>query len=323
TVLERVRAVAGVDAAGAVHILPMSGSNWNPSLAVRGQTPDTEPREVYWRIATPGYFQAVGIPLIRGRYVDERDVASAEPVAVINETLANVVFPGEDPVGREIRTGFEADGTWARVVGVVGDTRDMALDQTIMPQMYRPHEQWPIASLTLMVHSDGDAMQLLPALRRAIWSVHDQVPISETQAFDDVVASSATQPRLLAAILGSLSGLAIVLGAIGVYGVLAYTVEQRRREFGIRMALGATRSQVLRLVFVAAIRLAAVGIAFGALGALATSQLLTAHLYQTSPLDPRALLIAIAALSTAAAIAAWIPARRATRVSPGECMAAD
>jgi len=316
-VTQRVRALPGVVAAGGVHLQPFGGSNWNPSVRVRDRdVPAAQRPEVYWRIASGDYFLTMGIPVQAGRAFDERDDATAPGVAIINETFARQVFPDEDPLGREIRTGFEARDTWVRVVGVVGDTRDMALGAAVIPQMYRPMAQWPVPILSLMVRTTVDPPQLAPSVRQAIWDIAADVPISDVRSFDSLIAGSVRQPRLVAGLLSGFGALALLLGVVGVYGVLSYVVGQRRREFGIRLALGARRSEILGIVLRHALPVALLGVAIGLGAAWAGTRLLRSQLYELSPGDPLTLAVAAATLIGTAMLAALGPAHAAARVDP-------
>jgi putative ABC transport system permease protein len=317
-VIERVAALPGVEAVGGIHLLPMGGSNWNPDIRVEDQplTDGAEPPSVDWRLVTPGYFQALRIPLIRGRFFTEADREKAASVAIINETLARAYWPNEDPIGKRIRSGFEGK-EWVPIVGVVGDVKEQGLDTPTHLEMYRPYEQAPFpAAMTLMVRTDAEPATLASAIRGEVGSVDKDVPLADIQPLAQVVSQSLSGPRSTMLLLAVFAGVALLLGAIGVYGVVAYGVAQRTQEIGIRMALGASSRDVLRLVIGQGMRLILAGVALGTGGALATTRWLSSLLFGTSATDMLtfagvALLLALVALA-----ACYVPARRAAKVDP-------
>ncbi len=327
SVVDGVRALPGITAAGAIHILPFSGNNWNPGLEVAGADPGQAGADVNWRVATPGYFAAAGIPLLRGRGFGPRDGVAAEGVAVVNETLARRLFPGGDALGHEVRTAFEqmraGEGkpAWVRIVGVVGDTRDMTLGQPPTPQMYRPLAQWPITGMTLMVRTAADPAAFASAVRQQVWAAQRDTAISNVQPFTEVLRGAVAQPRLLAALLTVFGTLAAAMGAVGVYGVLAFAVAQRRRELAIRAAVGASAGTLFRHVLAGALSWILAGVLLGGCGALAATRLLAGQLHAVSPDDPRTLLVVAAALAAAGLAAALAPARAAGRTAPATLLA--
>ncbi|HEX2190751.1 MAG TPA: ABC transporter permease [Longimicrobiaceae bacterium] len=319
-VLSRLAALPGVESVGAIHLLPLGGSNWNPPLTIEGR----EDRPVVdWRVATPGYFATAGVPVLRGRGFTAADREGAPPVALVSATLARTLFPGEDPIGRRVHTGFEGKGNWVEIVGVVGDTRDQTLAGAPNPQMYRPQAQAAMNAMTVMVRSRLDPALLAPSAREAVWSVDRDVPVSDVQPLERVVAESIARPRLLVLLLGGFGALALLLGGIGIYGVVSYGADRRSREFGVRMALGARPGEVLRLVLAGAGRLAAVGLAAGVAASLALTRLLAGQLYGVRPTDPATYLAVAALLAAVVLLAAYLPARRATRVDPVVALRAD
>ncbi|HEU4617453.1 MAG TPA: ABC transporter permease, partial [Gammaproteobacteria bacterium] len=319
--LERVDALPGVQSAGGIHLLPLGGSNWVGPLTIEGAplANGEPPRGIDWRVATPGYFEALRIPLLRGRLFDERDREDGERVALINETAATRYFPSENPVGRRVRTLFEGND-WATIIGVVGDTKDTTLAGPARPQMYRAHAQRPMGAMTLMVRTAGDPARLAAPIREAVRAIDKDVAVSEVEPLAQVTADSIARPRLLTALLSGFGLLALLLGAVGLYGVIAYGTAQRTREFGVRIALGARTGEVLGLVARDAIRLAGIGLAVGVAGAMALSRVLASQLYGVAPLDPLVFAGAAVLLAAVALAAALVPARRAARTDPMEAL---
>ena len=322
SVMTRLQSIPGVSSAGAINLLPFGGSNWNPELVIEGRPAPKDQKlpEVDWRLVTPGYFQTLAIPLIRGRLFTDDDRGDAQSVALINEALAKRDFPGEDPLGRRVWTFFEGKANWTTIVGVVGSTKDQSLAGPARPQMYRPFAQHPKTGMVLLARTSLPPLAIASAARDAVWSVDPDVPIDEVRTLDAVVASSIGQPRVMALLLGAFGSLGLLLGAIGIYGVTSFVVSRRTSELGLRMALGARRSDVVRLVVLNAARLAAVGIGIGLIMALGLSRLLRAQLYGVQPTDPRTFVVVGAGLLAVGLIAATAPARRASRIDPVQAL---
>jgi putative ABC transport system permease protein len=319
--LERVDALPGVQSAGAIHLLPLGVSNWVGQLTIEGRPlPNGEPpRQIDWRVATPGYFETLRIPLLAGRVFTDRDREAGEQVALINETAAMRDFPGEDPVGRRIRT-VPFEGEWATIVGVVGDTKDTTLAGPARPQTYRVHAQRPMGAMALLVRTAGNPLQLAGPIRDVVRTIDDDVTVSNVRPLTRVAADSIAQPRLLTGLLFAFGVLALLLGAVGLYGVMAYGTVQRTREFGVRLALGARTREVLGLVARDAIKLAGVGVGVGVAGALMLSRLLESQLYGVTPIDPFAFAGAVVLLAAVALAAALAPALRAARTDPMQAL---
>jgi len=319
---ERLRALPGVVSVGAVHLLPFGGSNWSPELVVEGReiAPGVPTPEVDWRVATPEYFRTVGIALRRGRMFTAADDSGAPRVAVISEAVARRDFAGADPLGRRVRTFFEGKDGWAAIIGVVADSKDQTLAAAARPQMYRPFAQSPMTGMAVMLRTTGDPMALAAAARGAVASVDRNIPLERVRPLEDVVSDSIAQPRLVVLLLGTFGALALVLGGIGIYGVMAYAVVQRTREIGVRSALGARPRDVLTLVVGEALALGAAGIALGTGGALALTRVLQSQLYDVSPTDPATFALAGLGLVLVVVLASGVPAFRATRVDPAHVL---
>ena len=319
SVLERLAGLPGVLSAGAVHLTPLGGSNWNPSLRVEGRAGKVL-GSVDWRVATPGYFRTVGIPLLAGRAFDGSDRADASGVALVNQTFARRVFPGESPLGRRINTGFEGKDEWVTIVGVIGDVKHHGLAVPPEPEMYRPFAQNPIGSMTVMLRTSSDPLGVAADARKAVWDLDGDVPVSEVQPLEDVVAKSMAQPRSVTALLAVFAGIALLLGAVGIYGVMAYAVAHRRHEIGIRMALGARRGDVLRLILVQGAVLALLGLLAGLPLTAAATRLLRSLLFGIAPTDPLTLAGVSLLLALVALLASYLPARRAMEVDPVQAL---
>jgi len=272
------------------------------------------------RVVAGDYFRVMGLPVRRGRAFRAGDRADATPVVIVNESLARLLWPGRDPVGARI-SFVGASGPWLEIVGVVGDTRANAADEAPAPALYMPFAQkrWHWMSwLTLMIRTDGNAdpAALTAALRGAVWQLDSQLPIQRVVPVPELYRESVARRRFATVLTGAFAAAALLLGMVGMYGVLSYGVVQRRREFGIRLALGAQASQVTKVVVREALALAMIAVAVGTVAALGLTRLLSALLYEVSPTDPPTFIGVGVLVASVAAVAAWLPARRATRIDP-------
>ncbi len=325
---QRIRALPGVTAVGAVNILPLSENYDSRGIEIEdhpvpaGQAPSPQARSV-----TPGYFGAMGIPLLRGRLFDERDRVGSPLVVIVSESMARKYWPGQDALGRRItfNAGIAADqrqdvgGPGSReVVGIVGDVKHLELDEKDpVPMFYTPHAQQPsYHAMTVIVRTATDPTDLTPAIRAQLADMDPAVPLSGVRTLDDVLSGAVAQPEVRATLLGLFAGLALLLAAVGVYGVVGYLVGQRTHEIGVRMALGASRPAVLAMVVREGMRPVALGIAVGVAGALGLSRLLQAMLFGVTTTDATAYLVACGALVLAGLLATLVPARRALGVDP-------
>lgn len=321
-VVERLRALPGVQEAGAIHLLPFTDNNWSfPYLAEGHQPPADGPLpSANFRVVTPGYFRTVGIPLLDGRDVGGEDHEQGERVVLLNAAMAAALWPNERAVGKSLRLfGNQV----LRVVGVVGDVRQHSVERAPRPEMYVPLPQFRVVAMTVMLRTALDPRLLAPAVRQAIEDSSPDTPIHDLRPLADVLESSLAQRTFFAGVLTFFALLSLLLGAVGVYGVMAYAVGGRRHEFGVRMALGATAGGVVRDAMAGGAIPLAAGVAVGALGVLATTRLLGSLLYQVSPTDPASLGVSGGVLLAVAVLAIWIPARRAALVSPTQALRSE
>jgi predicted permease len=320
-VLERVRTLPGVRAAGVTSALPLTWDGGTAGFIPEGAAPRTDfVLDANNRVVSPGYFEAMRISLRRGRLLLDSDGPDAPHVAVINETMARKFWPNQDAVGKRFKFGSPQDKTpWSRIAGVVGDVRQMRLSEPPRQEMYFPYWQakdnWMVPR-DLTVRTNADPLSLAGAVRQAVWSVDRDQPVSNVMTLDDLLDQEVAQRRVQAALLGSLAALALILACVGIYGVLSYLVTQRTQEIGIRVALGANATAVFRTVAGQGMALAAIGIGTGTAAALALSRLLASLLFGVEATDPITYAGAVIVFAAVALLACYFPARRAARVDP-------
>ena len=313
----RVATLPGVSQVGLTTILPMSGINSDCSFGIEGRMsddahpgPDEEDR-----IVSPNYFRALEIPLVQGRFFTAADKLDAPPVVIINRALAERYWPNESALGKRIRVPFTMPAI-STIVGIVGDLHHRGLDQPGKPEFYVPVAQVPYSSVILAVRSLSDPAGLTSAIRREVQAIDPAQPIAHVRTLEQVVADSIAPRKLSVVLLAVFAGVALALAAVGIYGVMSFLVVQRTHEIGVRMALGAQRSDVLRLVIFQAGALIAAGTLLGLSVALLSTSLLRSALYGTSALDFATFLLVTLTLALVALLASYIPARRATRADP-------
>jgi predicted permease len=318
--LQQIRALPGVQSAGAVSVLPMSGTNSSGSFRIEGrQVPQGQslPHGDRWA-ATTDYFATMKIPLVRGRYFDERDTADAIGVAIIDETMARKYWPDEEPLGK--RLSFEQDSQgnprWREIVGIVGHAKHRNLEGDSRVQYYLPHAQLANSNMFLAIRTSGEPTALTGAVRSVIHGLDKDLPIFRVTAMEQLVADSMAQRRFAMTLLVIFAGVALVLAAVGLYGVISYSVTQRSHEIGIRMALGAQGRDVVRMVVRQGMGLAIIGVTIGLAGAFALTQLMATLLFGVTASDPLTFVIIAASMTLIALVACFIPARRATKVDP-------
>jgi putative ABC transport system permease protein len=312
-VLDRVQAVPGVVATGMVNRLPLAGGNQSGGVELDGIDPSKWP-SVETRTVTPDYFRAIGIPIKAGRSFTRADGADAPMVAIIDERLANMLWPGTSPLGHRLRESGE--GPWGTIVGVVGHIRHSKLEEDSRPQVYWNYPQRGQDRMALVIRTRGDAAALTQSIAGVVRSVDADQPIYDVRTFDAVVDRSLGQRRFQLVLLGIFAAMAVALASIGTYGVIAYGVGQRRREFGVRMALGAQRRDVVALVLRRGGALFGIGAVLGVGVAGATVRVLSTLVYGVTPRDPVSFAVATAVLFAVSMTACYAPARRAGRVDP-------
>jgi putative ABC transport system permease protein len=320
--MPRLRALPGVRSASAVLGLPLSGVDFVISFDIAGRPPvapaDRPAMQV--RVAMADYFATVGIPLKRGRLFSDDDKPGTPPVVLITESAAKQYFPGEDPIGKTIALGWRRGAgkrqAGGEVIGIVGDVKDAGLNEAHPPQIFLPFRQWPVSFMTVVMKTSVPPLSLSDAARAQVSAVDPSLPVSNIATLDAVVAKSISQQRFYMLLLSIFAAVALVLAAIGIFGVLSYAVSQRTREIGIRMALGAREGSVIGLIVRQAMILVVGGIAAGTLAALFLSQTMTKMLFDVAPTDPTTFAAVAGVLLAVALFASYLPARRATRVDP-------
>lgn len=317
--VERLEARPGIEAASAVLIRPMEGHvGWDVPFALEGQS-ETEAKQnrvPNFEAVTPHYFRTIKLPLKAGREFSDFDTEQSQPIAIISETMAKTLFgAGVDPVGKKLRLDLR-DSPWRTIVGVVGDTRYRAL-QDVRFDLYIPFEQWPRAFVNhFAVRTKVDPKAILPVVRSEVAALDPNQAITRVATMDELVATHLAQPRFSTVLLNWLSGLALLLAAVGIYGLLAYSVAQRTGEFGIRLALGASGADILKLVIGQGMRLVVIGLLAGLIASLALTRLLEKLLFGVSTTDPLTFGLVALLLTAVALLACYVPARRATKVDP-------
>jgi putative ABC transport system permease protein len=320
--IERVKTLPGVQAAGLTHSMPLV-SDYVLGFNIEGRpvAPSDLPNTNYYAV-TPEYFRAMGIRLVRGRVFTAQDDAKAPRVAIINETLARQHFPNEDPIGKRINITNGPDA-WREIVGIVGDIKQYGVDKATSNQSYEPFAQVPFSSLNIVIRTNGAPAALLGAIRPTVYAVDKDQPIGAIRPLEEIVADSIARQRFAMTLLTVFSLVALVIAAVGIYGVMAYSVVQRTGEFGIRMALGAQQRDVLRLVLAQGGKLVGLGLLIGLTATLAASRAMGSMLFNTSAQDPLTLGTITLLLGAVALVACLLPAARATKVNPIEALRAE
>jgi len=331
--LERVRSLPGVKDAAAAEGVPLGDRSGGTVMQTEGQPVELTPlNSAGRRVVSPEYFRTLGIRLLRGRFLEQADQEKTTPVAVVNETLARAHWPNQDPLGRRIRLlngpPERATTVFLTVVGVVADVKNGGLTETPGQEVYVPLRQRTAAiggmgferQMSLAVRASVEPMNLVNAIRQEVWAIDRNIPITSVRAMEQILAGVTVQPRFNMILLGIFAAVALVLAAIGLYGVIAYAVSQRTREIGIRISLGATQGNVLGLVLRQGMKLVGIGLVLGVAGAVGLTRVLVKMLYEVKPTDPATFLSMSLLLVLVALFAAWLPARRAAKVDPMEAL---
>jgi len=326
--IERVKALPGVESASTINHLPLAGDTWRRDFHVEGRlaAPAGGRPNALYRVARPDYFGTMGIALLAGRDFTPRDTLQTPNVVVVNETLARRYWPGEEAVGKRFKFWrLESDTPWMTVVGVARDTKQREWIEEASNEVYLAFSQSPnylrnpgapFSYQTLVVRTATDPSMLAAAIRNAVWALEPNAPISEVAMMEQVIADETWQPRISMFLIVSFAMIALVLAAVGIYGVLSYAVTERTQEIGIRLALGASGGDVLKLLVGQGMKLAAAGVGIGLMASLALARLLKTLLYGVSATDPLTFAMVALLLAFVALVACWIPARRASKVDP-------
>jgi putative ABC transport system permease protein len=322
-VRDEMRAMPGAVASGIAAPLPLSGSEMRIGFSIEGrpQEPGTRESAAYFAVS-PDYFTAMGVRLLRGRTFTDRDNQSGPNVVIISDTMARKFWPGEDPLGKRLTIGYHHTGP-REIVGIAADVKQVGLAEKALPQLYTPFPQTPWPFLSLVVRTSGDPAALSGSLRALVVKIDPDQPVGKVQSVTEYVAQSVATPRFTATLAGTLAALALLLAGFGLFSVMAYSVAQQRREIGIRMALGARPGDVRSMVISQALRLGALGLALGFAGALAATRVIGSLLFGVSTSDPLTFASVSTLLLAVLLLAAYLPARRATRVDPMVALRTD
>ena len=320
SLMERLKNEAGVESAATVNILPLKGTR-AVSIGVEGQ-PEPPPGQevlVSQRIVSPAYFNAMAIPLRQGRVFNEHDTADSPPVVVISQSLAQKFWGQENVLGKRVTMGPKA----SEIVGVVGDVKEASVEDATNPEVYLPYQQQPWPVFTLVLRSSGDPKNLVGIIQRDVAAIDKDQPLGKSAPMEEVLADKLAQRRLNVLLLGVFGGVALLLALVGIYGVISYTVAQRKHELGLRMALGAQPHHILKLIVGQGMSLALIGIGIGLAGAFILSRYLTSMVYEISVTDPITFVGSALLLVLAAFIACYLPARKALKVYPMDALRQD
>lgn len=318
TLSERVSRIGGVTGVGATNILPISGdgSDWTYIVEGKPPAPGEPTPSGQWRVVTPGYFRTMKIPLLKGRMLSDDDRIGGTNVMVINSTMEALHWPAGDAIGKRIKLGVDTAQPWRTIVGVVGDVRHFGLDKDVRQEMYFPSNQFPQAAMQVVVRTTGEPLDLVEAVKADARALDPDVPVANVSTMEYMVDKSVMGRKLNMGVLAAFAGLALLLATIGIYGLMSYSVAQRTREIGIRMALGASPAQVRRMVLRQGMATTLAGILIGLAGSFLLARLMESFLFGVAASDPPTYITVTLVLLIAALLACYLPARRATGVDP-------
>jgi len=313
----RVESLEGVKSVGLISSAPLSGGVYAGGFSIEGDNTDEDGFTADRRMISPGYFSAMGVSLITGRQFTDYDVPISTGVAIVSDSWVRRFLPNENPIGKRIKLGGrDSTRPWLSIVGIAGDVRDTAVESDAKPCVYVPYPQFPSSAMSLVVRAAFDPTPLIPAIRDEVWAIDKDQPVTDIKTMDQYVADSVSPRRLNALLLGVFASLALVLASVGIYGVMSYSVTQRVHEIGIRMALGAQKTDVLKLMIGQGLVLTVIGMAIGSLAALVLTRAMRSLLFGVSATDPVTYAAVALLLAVVALLACWVPARRATKVDP-------
>jgi putative ABC transport system permease protein len=316
--LQKIETVPGVIATGAASTIPFHEvlGDTRTRLAIeRRPIPDDARPTIGLNVVTPGYFRAMGIAIVRGRAFGSTDVGGTTPVVVINEAMARRFWPDQSPLGERIRITDGPPVAW-EIIGIVRDTRDTGLDATPQATVFLPHQQYPTGTMTYVVRTANDPASIVSAVKSAVWAVNKQLPFRRITVLRELVATSIAPRQFVMVLMGGFGAVGLFLAGVGLFGVISYLIARRTQEIGLRIALGATPQGMIRGLVGEGIRLAAIGLAIGLIGAVGLMQLVSGLLFDVRPTDPIAFTIAILVVLAVAGLASYLPARRAAAMSP-------
>jgi predicted permease len=317
--LQKIRTIPGVVNAATVDNLPFSGNAFNSSFMIEGRPipPVTERPRAYYRVVSPDYFSTMGIQLIRGNQFTDRDTADVPGVAIINDVAARKFWPGEEPLGKKIKRGRpESKNPWVTIVGIVGSGNQNSLREAAQPEVYTPYLQNASRTFTLVTRTSVDPRTLAGSIRKEVWATDRDLPVSNMKLMSELISNSVAQPRFYVILIGVFAALALILAAVGVYGVMSYSVTLRTRDIGIRMALGARPADIFKHILGQALLLALIGLGIGIVLAITSTRVMSSLLYGINATDPLTLVATSLVLLAVALLASYVPARRATKVDP-------
>jgi putative ABC transport system permease protein len=316
--LEQIRTLPGVQAVGAINTLPFTGPHSGTRMQVEGQPKLPPGQELSTGICVTdaNYFSAMQIPLKRGRLFTDQEAKEMRHVVIVNEAFVQKNLPGQNPLGQRVTINMKDEDVPTEIIGVVGDTKHLGLDTENEPMAYWPQPELVYQYMTLVMRTQGDPTSVAPAARNVIRNIDPEQPIGEVSTMEGLLATSVARARFNATLLAVFSLVALVMAAVGIYGVMSYSVQQRTHEIGLRMALGAQRSDVLRLVVKQGIILGVVGVAAGLIASFALTRLIVSLLFEVAATDMRTFAAVATGLFVITLIACYLPARRATKVDP-------